>query len=238
MATTEFYDFDNSPYYNSYGFDTASYSYDQQATQYGYSPNHSPSVSLYNESSQSHSHSSDQYMQSHLNSGFPPVNSSALPNLDNSVDECDSPVLRAILSNKSIKRLSPNYNKLPSSKRSKLQTENEMISSIRTEEYLEFFDDFTFEQQQPMKSDFKQAMTSGNLIAPSSLPNSVPTTTLTNPIVSSPITNYIEGISTPPLSPKEEAIASVNQTSTNCDASSAVDNCSWNQNESDGKCFE
>lgn len=68
------------------------------------------------------------------------------------------------------------------------------------------------------------------------LSNKIPsasTTPLTNHVASSPITNYIEGISTPPQSPNEAAIEHVNHMSNILDASSQSD---YSQNASDGKC--
>lgn len=148
-----------------------------------------------------------------------------------SADESDSPVLRALLNNKTGKRLTPSYTQSPPAKRQRIQfTENN-----RTEESLEYFDDFTFEKQQPIKDEsgyvygaMPLGMTSENLIASSSIP-SASTTPLTNHTVNSPIANYVI---TPPQSPKEAAIEHVNQTSNICDASSRSE-C---QNGSDGKC--
>lgn len=151
--------------------------------------------------------------------------------------EADSPMLRAILNNKSAKRLRPSYTESPSAKRTKQNNyaENGTISPLRTEDSLDYLD-FAFESQQPIieKSGYTMplGMTGENLTASTSIP-SASTTPLTTHTVISPITNYVDGISTPPQSPKEAAIAHVNQTSTICDASSRSD---YSQNESDGKC--
>lgn len=236
--------------------------YSQQSTEHMYSHNRSP---LFNGSQQqANSNMSYTPTSSHIMSQPSVYNSiekpthapqvpAVMPQMDNtpftsakfennSTDvEDDSPVLRALLSNKSAKRSNTNYNHLsPSTKRPRTQenhyTESGIISPVRTEDSLDYFDDFAFEKQQPIteKSGYEYGamplgMTGENLIATSS----ASTTPLTNHIVSSPITNYVEGISTPPQSPKEAAIEHVNQMSN--DASSKTDSDAYTQN-GDGKC--
>lgn len=179
------------------------------------------------------------------------MENTCFPSLDNATkdtNESDSPVLRALLSNKNAKRSSPTYNQSPSAKRlcTQISLESGTISPVRTEDSSDYFDDFAFEKQQQhppimAKSGYEYAptmplgMTGENLIAASSIPSSVTTSPLTNPIVSSPITNYVESISTPPQSPNEAAIEHVNQTSNACDVSSGAENGVWNQNGSDCK---
>ena len=166
------------------------------------------------------------------------------PKFENDSADDDSPVLRALLNNKSAKRLSPCYsNQSPPAKRSMTleanYMENGAISPVRTEDSLDYFDEFPFEKQQPItgKSGYEYGamplgMTGENLIATSS----TSTTPLTNHTVSSPITNYVEGISTPPQSPGEAAIEHVNQMSLRTlDASCKTDSNAYTQN-GDGKC--
>lgn len=166
--------------------------------------------------------------------------SAKFENVSTNIDD-DSPVLRALLSNKSAQRLSPSYsNQSPSAKSQRTQenhyAENGTISPVRTEDSLDYFDDFSFEKQQPITEKIGYeyrvmplGMTGENQIATSS----ASTTPLPNHIVSSPITNYVEGISTPPLSPKDETIEHVNQMSN--DASSKT-NCKAYRQNGDGKC--
>lgn len=83
-------------------------------------------------------------------------------------------------------------------------------------------------------------MTGENLIATSSpssqAANTPATTPLTNNIAASPMSNYVDGIHTPPLSPKEAAVEHVNHTSKACDASSpSADTNAWIKNGSDCK---
>lgn len=147
-----------------------------------------------------------------------------------STDEKDSPFLRALLSDKKAKRLrfSPNYSKVDI-------IENRTISPEHTESSL---DKYAFEQRQSAEA---LKMTGANLIATSSItaqvtsiPLSTTTTPFTNHTVTSPMSKYVEGISTPPLSPKEAE--HVNQTSKACDASSSDTN-TWIQNDTDCKYF-
>lgn len=149
----------------------------------------------------------------------------------NNMDEADSPVLRALLSNKNVKRPSQNYSQSPSFKRQKIyiSAENGTISPLRTEESVDF--DFTLEKQQPINT-MPLGLNGENLTASSSFP-SASTTPLTSHAASSPITSYIESISTPPQSPNEAAIEHVNHMSNILDASSCSE---YSQNASDGKC--
>lgn len=165
-------------------------------------------------------------------------------NVDNVTNHVDTPILRALLNNKNIERSSPTYNHSPPAKRlcSQVSLDSGAISPVRTEDSLDYFDDFAFEKHPiTAKNGFEYApsmpsgMTGENLIAASS----VAVSPLANRIVSSPITNYVESISTPPQSPNEAAIEHVNQMSNgSCDASSGTENGLWNQNGSDCKYFD
>lgn len=227
------------------------YAYAHQSPENIYSQNRSPSMPVYNETG-SQMNVNNSYMPNHLHGNRQPnvygsletathraqvppainnLQSSQLPNVDNSTDESDSPLLRSILKDKSGRKLRPNY--YLSTRENNYGT----ISPVRTEESLEYLDDLTLEQQLPItgKSGYEHAalsleMNCENLNASSSIP-SASSTPLTNPSVSSPITSY--GISTPPQSPKKAAIEHVNQTS--CDASTGADNRAWTQNGSDCK---
>lgn len=183
----------------------------------------------------------DQYQNNYAYSQAPATANNAessrlmSPKFENDSADNDSPMLRALLNNKSAERLSPCYsNQSPPAKRSRtLQNnyvENGTISPVRTEDSLDFtLYDFTFENQQPIfeKSGYEHGamplgMTGENLVAASST-SSTPLTTHT---VSSPITN------TPPQSPGEAAI----QMSLNSlDASFKTDSNAHTQN-GDGKC--
>lgn len=162
--------------------------------------------------------------------------------VNDSKDEADSPVLRALLNGK---RVSPSYIQSPSAKRQKTQEnhyakvslENGSISPVRTEDSLDYFDDYAFEKQRPIteKSGYEygsvpMGMTGENLNAASSIPP-ISTTPLTTHTVNSPI---VDGISTPPQTPKS-TIEHVNQVSKMCDASSASDSNAWTQNGNDCK---
>ncbi|XP_055302929.1 segmentation protein fushi tarazu [Sitodiplosis mosellana] len=241
------------------------YAYSQQSAEHMYQQHRSPS---YNESRQQENFNvpyvpNNAHVMCQPNAYNPiekPTHISQVPaavnNVDNSrftsakfendsVDVDDnSPVLRALLSNKSAKRLSPSYsNQSPSAKRPRTQenhyVENGTISPVRTEDSLDYFDDFAFEKQQPIteKSGYEYGamplgMTGENLIATSS----ASTTPLTNHTVNSPITSYVEGISTPPQSPGDAAIEHVNQMS--LDASCKTDNKAYTQNGDAVACKE
>lgn len=135
--------------------------------------------------------------------------------------EEDSPLLRKLLNGKSKSR--PSYGSELPAKRQKINEPIEIISPLRTEDSSDYFDDYTHTVKQ---HGIVIGMTSENSIAASSLT----TTPLSN---HSPIT-YIEGINTPPSSPKEEAIEGVNQNRQNYDGSLATDNA-WIQNGSECK---
>lgn len=241
--------------------------YSNQIHENGYTQDRSPQpMPIYNEVPQSQSN--QQYMPNHsieqcqphaYNTMAKSVHSSPVHAISNNMDnfrtssafdnatkntnESDSPVLRSLLSNKSAKRSSPSYNQSPVAKRvcTQASLENGNISPVRTEDSLDYFDEFAFEKQPPppivAKYGYEYAlampvgMTGENLIAASSIPSSTATTPLTNPIGSSPITNYVESISTPPQSPIEH----VNQMSNAGDTSSGAENAAWNQNGSDCK---
>lgn len=164
--------------------------------------------------------------------------------LIDSKEEDDSPKLRALLNRK---RTNECYNQPSSTKRqrtqenhhSRVKLENGSISPVRsTEDSLDYFEDFAFQKQRPMKTEkcgyeygtVPMGMTSENLIAASSMPPAS-TTPLTNHTVNSPI---VDGFSTPPQTPKS-AIENVNQVSKICDASSGTDSNAWTQNGSDCK---
>lgn len=249
-----------------------SYPYSQPSAEPTYSQTRSPSMQTYSDSRQQ-MNVNHSYMPNHgmcqPTITYSPMEKSthisqvptAANDIDNTkftnakleietTDESDSPVLRALLNNKSAKRLSPNYDQSPqSAKRQRTQahhyTENGIISPLRTEDSLDYFDDFAFHKQRPIteKSGYEYAldmpltMTSENLLAFEASTEHVNKTDLKTPLtnhtVSSPITNYVEGISTPPQSPNESAIEQhVNQTSNMCDTSSRTDS----QNGSDCKC--
>lgn len=154
-------------------------------------------------------------------------------NASNQTDDADSPVLRALLSNKNGKRQSPSYTPSPAAKRQRTHEdalENGIISPLRTEDSLDYFDDFPIDKRQAIeKSGYEYnvaplGMTGENVIAASSIP-STSTTPLTNHSTHLTASPQIEGMNTPPHSPTASAI---------CDASSA-DSKAWIQNGSDCK---
>lgn len=172
------------------------------------------------------------------------------------IDDKDSPALRALLTNKNL-RYSPNYIDSfshpkrrkpvydPSQKTnfngdSKPNIDNVTLSPHKTEDSLDFFDNFTnfpnktsLQQQQStplpdtsIKSGFEYTtqpmvlnkgfsppdMTCENLSSPASQ-----TTTQT----SSPMSKLVEGLSTPPLSPKEADGVNQNVSKLKSDTSSS-----------------
>lgn len=148
--------------------------------------------------------------------------------IDQSTDEADSPVLRALLNGK---RPSANYSQSPPAKRQKAQESqyvNGSISPVRTEDSLDYFDEFACEKQRPIIDEigyevFGTAMTGENLTAASSIP---PLTNHCNPIV--------DGISTPPQTPKSTENVNQNVSKT-CDVSSGNDSTTWTQNGNECK---
>lgn len=142
------------------------------------------------------------------------VNRAAI--VEDTQKQCDNPILRHILSNKNAKRSSPAYNQSPPAKRLCTQVsglDSGAISPVRTEDSLDYFDDFAFDKHPiSTKNGFEYTptmpsrMTGENLNAASSV-----ATSPLNPIVSSPITNC-----TPPQSPNGEH---VNHMSNACDVS-------------------
>lgn len=141
----------------------------------------------------------------------------------------DDSILRALLSNKSKRKTSFNSdyaNSVPA-KCPKVVEPSGMISPLRTEDSLDFLD---------QNSLAKQRSVPFGMTIENSLGTPATTTPLSCQSVHSPMTNFVEGLHTPPHSPIEpanaiiEKIENVNQIKS--DASSETDS-TWNQNGSD-----
>lgn len=159
-------------------------------------------------------------------------------------DTDDSPVLRGLLNKRAPKR--PAYAQcydISNAKKQKacnslgctpIAMDNGTISPVRTEDGIDYLENCDFERHQPITMP---AMIGDNSNAASinrPLPQSNSSTPFSNSSLNSPMASYIEGISTPPLSPKDSIAGEhVNQTSNICDASSGVDQQSWTQNGTD-----
>lgn len=174
-------------------------------------------------------------------------------------NEADLPALRALLTNKNL-RYSPDYTIAKKRKKAYNLNETKLnrndtanidivaLSPNKTEDGLDFFDNYTtFSNKQPqqqqstpmpdmsVKTSFEympqtnvlnkgfspSRMTSKNLPAQ---------TSLINVHATSPMSKYVEGLSTPPLSPKEADGVNQNLTRVKSDTSSSEKQCSsWEQ---------
>lgn len=137
--------------------------------------------------------------------------------IENCAKESSTGPLRALLSNKRL-RYSPNY-----AKRNAIvcapKIDTVTLSPVKTDDSLDLFDDFAFAKRQPIVDAVRRKHGYESENVQSSLGAVHSPTTMTSEIMMgsqkhSPMTNYVDGLSTPPLSPKEVAIeqpAHVNQ---------------------------
>lgn len=219
-------------YQNNYAYTPSMPVYNEAGPQMNVNNSYAPSNLHGNRQSNAYGSLESSTYRAQVPSAINHLQSSQLSNVENSTEENDSPLLRSLLNTERGRKLRSTYQPLAR------ETSYGTISPVRTEESLEYFDDLILEKSLPIigKSGYEHAalpvgMNCENLNASSSIPSAA-STPLTNTSVSSPITSY--GISTPPQSPKKDAIEHVNQTS--CDASSGAENRTWTQNGSDCKC--
>lgn len=108
------------------------------------------------------------------------------------------------------------------------------ISPIRNDDSVDYLENSDFERHQLITVSSMNGDNLKTVTINRPLPQSNASTPFSNSSLNSPMTSYIEGISTPPLSPKESFVGEhINQTSTICDASSNLDHESWIQNGND-----
>lgn len=157
---------------------------------------------------------------------------------DKSEEFMDSPALRALLTNRKL-RYSPDYitRSAPKKQRMNYPTsasiDSVALSPNKTEDSLDFFEDFPPFSKAPVTQNISNGLAQSGIEYGTTQITSPAGMTCDNliPATSSPMTKYVEGISTPPLSPKEAE--PVNQMRIS-DASSP-DNLQWIQNGNDCK---
>lgn len=181
-------------------------------------------------------------------------------------DEKDSPALRALLTNKNLrytpnyptaKRRKRAYN-LSETKLTPndgVNIDSVTLSPNKTEDGLDFLDNYTtFPTKQPqqqqqstpmpdmsIKAGFEyipqtQVLNKGFSPSRMTSENLPAQTSIINVHASSPMSKYVEGLSTPPLSPKETDGVNQNLTRAKSDTSSSEKQCSSWEQEGMGEC--
>lgn len=195
----------------------------QQQQQQQYYP--SDTTQQYTNDQYHHQHQQQQYQSSRFSSTTSPAthhqlnvnqnypegpkltegyqtNAASTKTIENRPKENNSATLRALLSNKKLR-----YSAIASAK-----IDSVTLSPIKTDDSLDLFDDFAYAKRQPivvgairMKHGYESESAQSSLGAMHS-PTKMTSENLLSTQTHSPMTNYVEGISTPPLSPKEAAI--------------------------------
>lgn len=143
--------------------------------------------------------------------------------------ESDSGTLRALLTNKRL-RYSPSY----ASSSEKRKTDIVTLSPIKTDERLDLFEDFPHAIRQAIGVGSVSRRNGCETISAMHSPSTMTSeNVMTSQIQQSPMSNYVEGISTPPLSPKE-ASATEQQTHVTQMSANMIDD-EWTNTSSERK---